>query len=110
MCDVCVHMCDWCVCICVTGVCICVAGVCAYVWLVCVHMCGWCVCICVTGVCAYVWLCICVACKAFFGTVQVVPVPEDQLPVSLPQGVKFTGRGPSPLLCADEWLKASCGK
>ena len=82
-------MCDWCVCIYVTGVC--------------VHMCDWCVCICVTCVC------ICVAFKAF-GTVQVVPVPEDQLPVSLPQGVKFTGRGPSPLLCADEWLKASCGK
>ena len=42
---------------------------------------------------------------------KVVPVPEDQLPVRLPDNVKFTGRGPSPLLQDTQWLTSgTCGK
>ncbi|MCS6960679.1 MAG: leucine--tRNA ligase [Pseudanabaenaceae cyanobacterium SKYGB_i_bin29] len=38
----------------------------------------------------------------------VVPVPEDQLPVLLPENVEFTGRGPSPLAKLEEWVKVDC--
>ena len=35
---------------------------------------------------------------------------EKDLPVLLPDSIEFTGRGPSPLAQAKEWLQASCGK
>ncbi|MDC0834358.1 leucine--tRNA ligase [Geitlerinema sp. CS-897] len=37
-----------------------------------------------------------------------VPVPEDQLPVQLPEDVEFSGRGPSPLAQLDEWINVPC--
>lgn len=37
-----------------------------------------------------------------------VPVPESQLPVILPEDVKFSGRGPSPLAQLDSWINVSC--
>ena len=37
-------------------------------------------------------------------------MPEDQFPVELPNDVKLSGRGPSPLAQAREWQVASCGK
>ena len=37
-------------------------------------------------------------------------MPEDQLPVELPNDIKLSGRGPSPLAQAREWQVASCGK
>ncbi|KAL9657477.1 hypothetical protein ABK040_016744 [Willaertia magna] len=41
-----------------------------------------------------------------------VPVPEDQLPVKLPENIEFTGKGPSPLAKAEDWVnvKCPCGK
>jgi len=39
-----------------------------------------------------------------------VPVPEDQLPVELPQDVPFTGKGGSPLLENKKFLFARCPK
>ena len=41
---------------------------------------------------------------------QKVPVAENDLPVLLPDDIQFTGRGPSPLARAKDWLQASCGK
>ena len=41
---------------------------------------------------------------------QMVPVSEDNLPVLLPSDIQFTGRGPSPLTQARDWLRASCGR
>jgi leucyl-tRNA synthetase len=38
----------------------------------------------------------------------VVPVPEDQLPVKLPEGVKFTGQGRSPLADVPEFVHVTC--
>ncbi|MCX7794016.1 MAG: leucine--tRNA ligase [Thermodesulfovibrionales bacterium] len=38
----------------------------------------------------------------------IVPVPEKDLPVILPEDVKFTGRGGSPLLESEEFLKTKC--
>jgi leucyl-tRNA synthetase len=38
----------------------------------------------------------------------VVPVPEEQLPVRLPTGVRLEGRGGSPLARLDEWVQVSC--
>ncbi|XP_045584037.2 probable leucine--tRNA ligase, mitochondrial [Procambarus clarkii] len=38
----------------------------------------------------------------------LVPVPEDQLPVELPQITSFPKRGISPLKEASEWRKCSC--
>ena len=35
---------------------------------------------------------------------------EDQLPVVLPTGVEFKGRGPSPLSHDEAWLRADCEK
>ena len=40
----------------------------------------------------------------------IVPVPEDQLPVLLPETVKITEVGKSPLAEDQEWLTASCPK
>jgi leucyl-tRNA synthetase len=40
----------------------------------------------------------------------VVPVPENQLPVVLPTGVEFKGRGPSPLVQDMDWLRGDCGQ
>ncbi|MBF2098214.1 MAG: leucine--tRNA ligase [Gloeomargaritaceae cyanobacterium C42_A2020_066] len=37
-----------------------------------------------------------------------VAVPEDQLPVQLPEQVNFTGRGPSPLAQLSEWSAVPC--
>ena len=41
---------------------------------------------------------------------QVVPVPENQLPVVLPTEVEFKGRGASPLTQDADWLRGDCGK
>jgi leucyl-tRNA synthetase len=38
----------------------------------------------------------------------VVPVPEDQLPVILPQDVVFTGKGASPLLEIKDFVHVKC--
>ncbi|MCC7178717.1 MAG: leucine--tRNA ligase [Acidobacteria bacterium] len=40
----------------------------------------------------------------------VVPVPDDQLPVSLPKVAQFTGRGDSPLASIPEFVNVSCPK
>lgn len=40
----------------------------------------------------------------------IVPVNEKDLPVILPEGVRFTGKGGSPLLDAKEFLNAPCPK
>ncbi len=40
----------------------------------------------------------------------IVPVPENQLPVTLPRDVPFTGKGGSPLLDSKNFLDASCPK
>jgi leucyl-tRNA synthetase len=37
-----------------------------------------------------------------------VPVPDDQLPVKLPQDVEFSGRGASPLAKLDHWVNVPC--
>lgn len=37
-----------------------------------------------------------------------VPVPEDQLPVLLPEDVEFSGRGPSPLAKLENWVNVPC--
>ena len=39
-----------------------------------------------------------------------MPVPEDQLPVTLPTKIEFKGRGPSPLTQDADWLRGNCGK
>lgn len=43
-------------------------------------------------------------------TCGVVPVPEDQLPVTLPDVEKYepTGTGESPLAAIDEWVNTTC--
>jgi leucyl-tRNA synthetase len=43
-------------------------------------------------------------------TCGIVPVPEDQLPVMLPEVEKYepTGTGESPLATVDEWVNTSC--
>ncbi len=38
----------------------------------------------------------------------VVPVPEDQLPVTLPEDVVIDGKGGSPLERADAWVHVDC--
>jgi leucyl-tRNA synthetase len=38
----------------------------------------------------------------------IVPVPEEQLPVVLPEKVEFKGSGQSPLLTNSEWLNTVC--
>ncbi len=43
-------------------------------------------------------------------TCGIVPVPEKDLPVILPENVKFTGTGGSPLLESEDFLKVKCPK
>jgi leucyl-tRNA synthetase len=38
----------------------------------------------------------------------IVPVPEEDLPVRLPEEVEFTGRGPSPLAKLESWVNVKC--
>ncbi len=38
----------------------------------------------------------------------IVPVPDDQLPVTLPEDVEFSGRGASPLAKLDHWVNVPC--
>ena len=38
----------------------------------------------------------------------IVPVPEADLPVLLPDNVEFSGRGPSPLAKLDAWVNVPC--
>ncbi len=38
----------------------------------------------------------------------IVPVPNDQLPVQLPEDVEFSGRGASPLAKLDQWINVPC--
>jgi leucyl-tRNA synthetase len=40
----------------------------------------------------------------------IVPVPDDQLPVTLPREVEFSGRGKSPLAQLESFLKTPCPK
>ncbi len=40
----------------------------------------------------------------------IVPVPEDQLPVTLPYEVDFTPKGKAPLASNEEWLSVTCPK
>ncbi|MBP5977491.1 leucine--tRNA ligase [Brasilonema sp. CT11] len=37
-----------------------------------------------------------------------VPVPEEDLPVQLPENVEFSGRGPSPLAKIGDWVNVPC--
>ena len=37
-----------------------------------------------------------------------VPVPDGDLPVKLPENVKFSGRGPSPLAKLEDWVNVPC--
>ncbi len=41
-------------------------------------------------------------------TCGIVPVAEKDLPVILPEDVKFTGKGGSPLLDSEDFLKTAC--
>lgn len=43
-------------------------------------------------------------------TCGVVPVPDDQLPVTLPLDINFTGEGGSPLAKLDSWVNTTCPK
>jgi leucyl-tRNA synthetase len=38
----------------------------------------------------------------------IVPVPESDLPITLPEEVEFSGRGPSPLAQLDSWVNVPC--
>ncbi|KAB8331331.1 leucine--tRNA ligase [Scytonema tolypothrichoides VB-61278] len=38
----------------------------------------------------------------------IVPVPEEDLPVQLPENVEFSGRGPSPLAKLEDWVNVPC--
>ncbi|TPX65702.1 leucine---tRNA ligase [Chytriomyces confervae] len=40
----------------------------------------------------------------------IVPVPEADLPVILPENVKLSGRGGSPLASCTEWVECQCPK
>jgi leucyl-tRNA synthetase len=42
------------------------------------------------------------------GQCGIVPVPEDQLPVLLPENVEFKGTGESPLLTNPDWVNTVC--
>lgn len=41
-------------------------------------------------------------------TCGMVPVPEANLPVRLPEDIVFSGRGPSPLAQLEEWVNTTC--
>lgn len=41
---------------------------------------------------------------------QIVPVPEEELPVELPYDVDYTPQGKPPLASNEEWLKVKCPK
>jgi leucyl-tRNA synthetase len=43
-------------------------------------------------------------------TCDVVPVPDDQLPVTLPYEAQFTGKGKSPLAQLESFVKTTCPK
>nr|WP_265265666.1 leucine--tRNA ligase [Spirulina subsalsa] len=38
----------------------------------------------------------------------IVPVPDEELPVTLPDNVEFTGRGASPLSQLEDWVNVKC--
>ncbi len=38
----------------------------------------------------------------------IVPVPDEQLPVELPEDVEFSGRGASPLAKLEHWVNVPC--
>ncbi len=38
----------------------------------------------------------------------IVPVPDSDLPVKLPENVEFTGRGASPLAKLEDWINVKC--
>ncbi|MGB3135383.1 MAG: leucine--tRNA ligase [Nodosilinea sp.] len=38
----------------------------------------------------------------------IVPVPDEQLPVTLPEDVEFSGRGASPLAQLKDWVNVPC--
>ena len=40
--------------------------------------------------------------------VELVPVPEEQLPVELPYDVEFTPDGKSPLAKCEEFINTTC--
>ncbi|KAJ2702692.1 Leucyl-tRNA synthetase, mitochondrial [Coemansia sp. IMI 203386] len=40
----------------------------------------------------------------------VVPVPESELPVKLPENIMLSGRGGSPLANAEDWVNCECPK
>ncbi len=42
------------------------------------------------------------------GTCGTVPVPDAELPVKLPDGIEFSGRGASPLAKLDSWINVPC--
>ncbi|KAG1237990.1 hypothetical protein G6F68_018783 [Rhizopus microsporus] len=41
---------------------------------------------------------------------NVVPVPKEDLPVSLPLDVEFSGKGHSPLARKEDWVNCKCPK
>lgn len=38
----------------------------------------------------------------------IVPVPDEDLPVRLPENIELSGRGPSPLAQLESWINVSC--
>jgi len=46
----------------------------------------------------------------YCGSCGIVPVPEEDLPVTLPKLVSITGQGDSPLKDVPEWVNARCPK
>ncbi|KAI5820080.1 leucyl-tRNA synthetase [Pyronema omphalodes] len=38
----------------------------------------------------------------------IVPVPEEELPIKLPEGINISGKGGSPLSKAEEWVNCPC--
>ncbi|HXG52860.1 MAG TPA: leucine--tRNA ligase [candidate division Zixibacteria bacterium] len=44
----------------------------------------------------------------YCGACGIVPVPEEELPVELPEDVPFTGKGGSPLLESRSFVEVSC--
>ncbi len=41
---------------------------------------------------------------------EIVPVPDANLPIKLPENVEFTGRGASPLMQLEDWVNVICPK